>query len=297
MDFFDDKYISSRPTFANELVSKCEQSLDFRPMLFEWYKYVGIYCNRISCISPVSPALKKIQPVYYGILIGLLNRCSRLMLANTRLSSTRKYGETTRIIDRCISESAIKIQWLCKNDAFSSYLVDSLKPDLILKEQILKNISERGNKVQIIEKRMLKSIQRCIDQSGLTEEEVLAGKKLPRLNQMCEDLDYRDELYIGIQKMGSHSVHGTWSELLFSYLKRDESGAFYPRDHDVDTQDTQFISICLLVIDAMIAFLLYVTNESDERKKMVADLQSVKDQILEIKEQAWSSLFAEEGSL
>ena len=191
MNIVDDNSQSKYPIFSDELIEQCTKSRDFRPILFEWYKYVGIFCSTISCVSEDSPAFQKIPSVHYAVLIGLLNRCSRLMLANIRLSSTRKYGETTSLLDRSISETAIKVQWLChKNnpDSFIRYLADGLKKDLILKEQIEQNIQNHNGNILVIEQRMLESIQSCLNLSGLSEHDVKSAKRLPDFASMCIDL-------------------------------------------------------------------------------------------------------------
>src|SRR5438876_144797 len=109
-------FLPAPPVFSNELVEQCQRDRDFRPILFEWYKYVGVLCSRVACLAPDSPTFRTIPPVHYAVLMGLLNRCSRLMVANIRLSCTRRYGETTRLLDRSISETAIKVRWLCHKD-------------------------------------------------------------------------------------------------------------------------------------------------------------------------------------
>jgi hypothetical protein len=272
------------PTFSDELVQQCTQSRDFRPILFEWYKYVGILCSTISCISPDSPSFQKIPPIHYGVLVGLLNRCSRLMLANIRLSSTRKYGETTSLLDRSISETAVKVQWLCYKDnveSFVRYLADGLKKDLILKGQIEQNIENRNGSILVIEQRMLDSIQKCLTLSGLSEQDVNDAKKLPDFASMCNDLGYDDALYTAIQRMGSHAVHGSWSELVFNYLK-EENQRFYPRDHEIDTQDVQYISIIHLVLCALEAFLRHTISDVPERREIINTLHEVDEKITEI---------------
>lgn len=282
------------PTFSDELVQQCKQSRDFRPILFEWYKYVGILCSTISCISPDSPSFQKIPPIHNGVLVGLLNRCSRLMLANIRLSSTRKYGETTSLLDRSISETAIKVQWLChKNNAesFVRYLADGLKKDLILKGQIERNIENRNGSILVIEQRMLDSIQKCLDLSGLSEQDVNDAKKLPDFASMCNDLGYDDALYTAIQRMGSHAVHGSWSELVFNYLK-EENQRFYPRDHEIDTQDVQYISISHLVLGALEAFLKHTISDVPERREIINTLHEVDEKITEIQHVAWTPDFS-----
>jgi len=285
---------SKNPTFTDELFAQCKESRDFRPILFEWYKFVGILCNKISCLSPESQACKQIQSVHYAVLIGLLNRCSRLMLSNTRLSSTRKYGETTRILDRSISESAIIIQWLCHRDnteCFFRYLADGLKKDLILKEQIESNIQDRSGNILIIEQRMLASIQNCINLSGLSEKDVRNAKKFPDFAQICKDLEYKNEVYIAIQRMGSHAVHGTWSELITNYLEHKDDHKFYPRDHEIETQDGQYIIIIRLILGAMESFLRYVIYDNTERSEIISTIREVEEKIIEIQNLAWASDF------
>lgn len=294
MGFVDVSSLPRLPTFSDEMVKECINNKDFRPILFEWYKFVGIFCNIVACISPESPALRKISPIYYAVLIGSLNRCSRLMLSNTRLSSTRKYGETTRLLDRCITETAIKIQWLCHKDdpdSFTRYLADGLKKDLFLKSQINVNIENRNGQILVIENRMLKSINNCVDLSGLTEQEIIDAKKLPDFANICADLDISDILYTAIQRMGSHAVHGTWSDLIFNYLRNEDGKGLCPRDHDSDTQDVQFILVIHVIIDAMKSFLNYIGTDDLEIKKIISVLDQVDEKINEIQGLAWSSDF------
>ncbi len=295
MTIADENSQSKYPTFSDELIKQCTQSGDFRPILFEWYKFVGIFCNQISCISPDSLAFQNIPSVHFAVLIGLLNRCSRLMLANIRLSTTGKYGETTRLLDRSISESAIKVQWLCRKantDSFVRYLADGLKKDLVLKQQIEKNILDRNGSILVIEKRMLASIQNCINLSGLSEQDIQAAKKLPDFAQMCKDLGYNDGAYTAIQRMGSHAVHGTWSELVLNYLQHEDGQRFYPRDHEVETQDAQFITIIRLVLEAMSAFLRYAISDVSERDEILSTLSEVDEEIVKIQRLAWAADFS-----
>ena len=294
MNVIDDNSPSKIPTFPDDLVEQCQQSGAFRPILFDWNKSVRIFCNQISCISPDSPAFRKIPSVHFAVLIGLLNRCSRLMLANTRLSSTSKYGETTRLLDRSISESAIKVQWLCRknnSDRFVRYLADGLKKDLIFKKQIEQNINSRNGSVLVIEQRMLDSIQNCLNLSGLSEEDVNNAQNLHDFASMCKDLKYGDVLYTSIQRMGSHAVHGTWSDLVFNYLKYDEE-RFYPRDHEINTQDAQYIIVIHLVIDAIEAFLRYAILDVPERSEIIDVLHEADEKIREIQHLAWASDFS-----
>lgn len=145
-----------KPVIPESQLKQCRETGDFRPVLFEWYKYVGTVCNYYASIRQDSPALREIPAQHYVILTGLLNRCSRLMLANVVLSHQGRFGETTSIIDRCIFESSIKAIWLCTlrdQDAFVRFIADGLKSELELKREIEKNILTRNTKKMVIEER------------------------------------------------------------------------------------------------------------------------------------------------
>jgi hypothetical protein len=288
------KFLPDPPTFTAELVERCEREVDFRPILFEWYKHVGAICNRVACLAIDSPAFRATPPVHFAVLIGLLNRCSRLMVANVRLSSTRLYGETTSLLDRCIAETATKVLWLCHKDdpdCFVRYLANSLKRDLVFKGHIEENIRSRGGAPLVIETRMLRSIQHCMTLSGLSEQEVKDAKKLPDFSSICRDLALDELFYSAIQRLGSHAVHGTWSELVFNYLRHEDGRGFLPRDHDVDTQDVQYIVISRLVIAAVSSFLEYVAADPSEIKEFVSVLEGIEQKLVEIQNLAWASDF------
>ena len=99
----DHHEVPTPPKFTDEEMLACREFGDFCPILFEWYKFVGALCNFFASIQQDSPAVKSIEPLHYAGLIGSLNRCSRLMLANVALSHEGLFGETTAIIDRCNS--------------------------------------------------------------------------------------------------------------------------------------------------------------------------------------------------
>lgn len=221
----------SPPSITEEELRKCQETNDYCPVFFEWYKYVAELSSFFSCIQSDSNALRPINSLHYGTLIGLLNRCSRLMLSNVVLSHKGLFGETTSIIDRCIFESCIKIIWLCDeptDEKFEQFIADGLKTELRFKEKITEKIASRGNKSILIEERMLASIKRYLSISGMSEEQISKSKKLPTLYDMIAQ--HADELlYIVAQKIGSHHIHGTWPSLLLHYIKIDENNTFWPQ--------------------------------------------------------------------
>ncbi len=139
---------------------------------------------------------------------------------------------------------------------------------------------------------MLRSIQNCITLSGLSEQEVNDAKKLPDFATMCRDLDLGGLFYTASQRMGSHAVHGTWSDLVFNYLSHEDDQGFRPRDHEVDTQDVQYISVSRLVLAAIASFLNYIAAKPSEVKDFISVLEGIEKKIVEIQDLAWPSDFS-----
>jgi hypothetical protein len=95
------------PVFEEARLQKCRDTGEFSPVLFEWYKYVAIIANYFACLRQDSPAVRKFPHSHYAALVGMLNRCSRLMHSNVALSHEGLFGETTAILDRCIFETSV----------------------------------------------------------------------------------------------------------------------------------------------------------------------------------------------
>ncbi len=146
------------PSFTGKEMRHCKETGDYRPILFEWYKFVSSLNLVVAHIQRETPAFKTVPDQHFHILVGLLNRCARLMLSNVALSHEGKFGETTAIVDRCIFESGVKIIWLCtgsSQEKFTRYLADGLKTELEFKAKIDSNIAVRHGEVLRIETRML----------------------------------------------------------------------------------------------------------------------------------------------
>jgi hypothetical protein len=114
------KLLPDLPVFTDEQIRQCRETGDFRPVLFEWYKFVGSLAILLAHIQRQSLAFRPIPAGHYHVLIGLLHRCARLILSNVVLSHQGRFGETTAIIDRCIFESAVKLLWLLHQRTTSS---------------------------------------------------------------------------------------------------------------------------------------------------------------------------------
>lgn len=283
------------PQFSDAQMQKCRETGDYMPVLFEWYKFVGHICIFFAQIHRESPAVKEISPIHYAILTGLLNRCARLMLSNIALSHNGRFGETTALLDRCIFESCLKVEWLChknSDESFQRYLAGGLKTEIELDSEIKGNIAEReGGEILNIEKRMLASIDRHINASGLSREEIVKAKKIPDVAAMLHDLGHERLMYVVAQRLGSHHVHGTWPSLLLHYLEINDDGSFSLRDHDCDTHPNQFVMTPLQVLGAVRAFIGYIIKTEEEAEPIVGLLDSIQEEILGINSELIGSDF------
>lgn len=259
--------LPSPPRFTDEQIAHCKRTGDYMPMVFEWYKFTGMIAFILGHIMPESPAFRPVPPQHYYVLMGLLNRCARLMLSNVAISNEGKFGETTAIVDRCIFESAIKVIWLCfkeDQDEFNRFIASGLKTEIELKAEIQCNIAARGGMELPIETRMLRSISNHISASCMTEAEIIATKPMRNVASLLTALGHDRLFYVIGQKIGSHHVHGTWPSLLFHYIqKRDDNSTyiFGPRGNDCNTHINQFLFGALFVVNSMQGYSKYLLED------------------------------------
>lgn len=271
------------PSFSEDQIEHCRRTADAMPVVFESYKYVVLVTKCTASIDPSSAACRALDPIEYAVLVGLLNRISRLILSTLKLGHGGKYGETVRLLGRCINESAVKVRWLSeckKDDRFRRYLADGLKKDLKLKTLILDNIARRGGKQLEIEKRMLGSINNCVGASGLTEGEIRKTPALPDLRSMYTDLGLSDQRYLATQGLGSHEVHGTWTDLMCHYLERDDSGRLVLQDHQSRPHENQFVRSSLMILDALQTFVAYISVDTEAVSESSEFYEDIRQQIL-----------------
>lgn len=245
---------------TGEQLDKARSTGRYEGIAFEEYKFAAQLIALMARISKDSEEFKDIPPQHFNVLMGLMNRCSRLMLSTLALSYEGRFGETSAIIFRCITESALKIIWLCTDpnqEKFERYIGDSLKPELELKEMIELNIKERGD-ILLVEKRMLESIDFHFSKGEMMESQIRDTKKMPDVASLLDSTGFNRLMYVSLYRMGSHHIHGTWPSLLFHYLDKVESSDFFePRGNDVSTRANEYIAVTLIISRAGAAYSDY----------------------------------------
>jgi len=177
---------------------------------------------------------------------------------------TKRRSEIAVILIRCLSESAINLKYLAAKhsdatyDAFVEYSLREEKRLLIeVDKRMAKDAAGPNNLLDGLNQRMKKSILSSFEVSGVAPEQVDAEKKghwdNKTLYKKAEEIgDERG--YQSLISLPSHSVHGSWQDLLNHNLQVGDGGfqlntAFHaPRPQSIGIS-------ALLSLDACSAFL------------------------------------------
>lgn len=296
MDSRQNFVLPEAPRISEGDLEKCRKTGDFSPVLFEWYKFVAGLCVTFSNLLRESPIVRDdISDRDYAILIGLMNRVYRLMLANIALSHEGEFGESTSILDRCIFETSVILSWLCASgtqDGFDRYIASGLRTELEVAEQVNAAIEKRGTgEILQIERRMLDSVSSCLDEAGFDAERIRNTKVLPDLAAMLTILGHERFSYTAGQRIGSHHVHGTWVGLRYHYLELGENGTYRARQKSY-THENQYVYISNIVLSSIADFVNFVLlNAEEDRDAILALLEKTEEQISKLNEEIVGSDF------
>lgn len=250
------------PSFSDEDIAAIRDLEHAGHVFFEWLRYAGECAVFFSYLLPDSPAVATVSKVEYSVFIGHLHRCAKLTMAYLELAQNRKYGEATMVLDRCIFETSLRLIWLLSDDTqnrVNRYLASSVRADIKFRSEIEHRINGKGGDVSPIEERMLDSIRRTINSTGMSEEQIKSTKKLPPLDTMLSQLGVERLTYLVNQAIGSHAVHGTWTHLRLNYMDRStETLALLP--DDIDPHANNMATSALWILRAVVAFLEQSTN-------------------------------------
>ena len=220
-----------------------------------------------------------------AIMSGLLLRVAKFMRAVTRFAAERSDGEIIPALNRCIMESAVNLEYLVSSESptiYDDFVEHSLGPERELFELITKNVADRGGHQLDIETRMLESIRRTCRASGKLIEDLNAkrGSWGGNFRERLEALD-KGELYLSLQKLGSHSIHGTWTDLSRNYVEEETTSGKY-RARKEKRPDARILTpVAYLVLDSVGA---YVANVFSDRKECPAVLGVLSDLLDRLRE-------------
>ena len=268
------------PEIEADALAACTTPQGAMPVMFQWYLHVCRLAHQVACLPPLTPGSAPLDHIGSSVTRGLLNRCARLMNSTMKLTHDRECGETSRILARPIGESAIVLRWLCKQDsseALIRYVSSGLKAELKFKDQIKKEHQARGGDLLVIEARMLATIQRWIDDTGLTEEDIRLAKNLPDVAAMFSAVDHSRTEYVVHQCIGSHFIHGTWVDLLMNYLVKEDDGQYRLKTRKESLPDFSLLMVtAMLVLNAIEDFLSLWHAGPDLPDAILSHLDSIR---------------------
>ena len=188
---------------------------------------------------------------------GLLVRISKYMLSICKLGQGDEHGETMFALTRCVTESAINLQFLLsKNEHryFIGFVEEGLVAERELYKLIRDNVSSRDGQYLGIERNMVESIESVFRKSGLRlDDETRQGTRLGDFRSKLRHLGLED-LYLPLQQIGSHSVHGTWGDLVMYHLEHDGQN-FHPNFEHAETRGKLFTPPAAIVSKSISAYL------------------------------------------
>lgn len=224
-----------------------------------------------------------------AICVGLLIRVAKLMLVITQLSAKDDRREVVMALNRCIAESCVNLEFLVsKNEDrfYTQYVEFSLGPERELYDRIQTNIQSRGGEIWPIEQRMLNSIDRTCKASHVKIEDVKI--KYPdwgnNLRDRLKAINKEDQ-YLGIQRIGSHAIHGTWVDLFLHHLEWDETTDSFRPEPNWSRMDARgLLPTAVFVLTAVIPYVGHYFQKHTEIKLILKRIDDLIDRVRAVDE-------------
>ena len=273
-----------RPVEVNdEILKACRNAGSLGALMFDLYRETGHLVTVLCSAYYENRANRIALPRNQAICNALLVRISKLMVSVVKLSSEIEHGETVQILNRCLIESSINLQFLVQKDdegIYDDFVRSGLSSERELFDLIQSNIKDRDGEELVIEQDMLQSIRNTCQNSGLSIEEInpRAGNWGGSFKDKLTALGI-EEAYPILQKTTSQSVHGSWSDLITNHLRINEFG--YEPDFDHRYTDGELLHSGAIM--ALQAARAYVNGFFDSRNAQVLEgrMDSLQDRIMQ----------------
>ncbi len=240
----------------------------FSKVVFDLYRETAIVITLSAHLCESFNPKEDVLPRNQAIGAGLVIRITKFMKAVMVLliDKVSEHGEVIMALNRCITESATNLRFFCEKATdkdFEEFIKSSLKPE---KEQyafIQESIKKRGN-VLPIETRMLKSIISVFKTSGVIEMEIekLTIPKRKDYKTILTTLGM-ESVYPMLQGIQSHSIHGSWVDLIKHHLEEVDSG-FRPTPDPVIPDPRLLCPINIFVLMAVESYIRKYFPKNDE---------------------------------
>jgi hypothetical protein len=252
------------PTDISGLINGTEKS--FSKIAFYLYKETTMVAVLASQFYESYNPDETISSRNQAISAGLVTRISKFMTSILALLCDKKeHGEVILALNRCITESAINLKFFCEKaneKDFDDFIRSSLKPERDTRIYIKENIEKRGKELPI-ETRMINSIEDLFKVSGIENYEEL--KSIPKrkdYKELLKSVDMESE-YPLFQGISSHSIHGTWVDIIKHHLEIVESG-FKPKIDPIVSDARLLCPINKIVLMSIKSYInKYFSNDNE----------------------------------
>jgi hypothetical protein len=268
-------------------------------VVFELYKEALSVVNLAAHLLDDTANAKGGWPRNQAICAGLMIRIGKFMLVVTQLSAKRDRADIVFALNRSILESAVNLEFLLtKNDdaVFDQFVKLSLGPERELYDTIQANIAERRGEVLAIEKRMMESIYRVCQASGVKIEEVKqkygdwGGGLKERLKAVK-----KEEQYLAVQRLPSHAVHGSWVDLSMHHLNYEPKTDVFLPDNSFTNVDARLLGpVATFVLPPTKLYLEHFFSSIPETANLLARIEDLQNRIFEA-DAAHEKLMAQEN--
>ena len=261
-------------------VRQFESEEDFMGLVVDILIEVGSF---VCLAGNLLPADRKAWNRDEAVIGGHLVRLYKLINALLEQTCQRR-REISFIYVRLAFECIINLRYLiahASDELFRSYRAYSLKHEHKLLKQIEKNIEARGGEELPIERRMINSIHRSFEVSGITADTFkIGGLKNWGGKNIFEKAQAvgLETAYLAAIGGGSHSVHGNWQDLLEYHVEKTDDGSFKPDFEWHQPRPQPLNAVALQATQAVIDHLQWLA--SDRAEGMTNVLKDLMDRIL-----------------
>jgi hypothetical protein len=246
---------------------------------FELYREATIVVTVASHLYEANGPSKFALNRNQAICVGLLIRIAKFMNVVLQLASTHSRGDVVLALNRCLTESALNLEFLVTTDSAKNYdefVLFSLGPERELYDTIQENIQDRNGEVWPIEQRMLNSIERTCRVSGVRIDDVKVrnpdwGKNFrERLKQIG-----KEDWYLHVQRVASHAIHGSWVDLVLHHIDFDGSTELFAPDASWSAVDARLLTPIATII--LVAARDYIEKHFGKHQDIGAVMQRIDD--------------------
>ncbi len=283
--------VLGRPTDVSEVtLLECSKEGKFFGLTYDLYKESAQTVVLSAGISQDPSA--GIANRNHAICAGLLVRIGKLMKNVLALSQGADNGEVIIGVNRMILESLTNLLFLLKNKTskfFDQFVELSLGPERELYDLVKANVAKRNGKILPIEERMLSSIEEYCKKSGVQIETVSAKHQNwgGDMRQKLEKLNL-GMVYSSSYRMSSHTVHGTWVDLLLSHLDY-QNGMFYPNFESLQIDARVLLPHAHLALVGALEYLRTYFGNFEQIRQLCTRIEDLLARIdkVEVRHEKW----------